>query len=70
MGTESLIVGAQNQRIRTNSVKSKINRSQEDLLCRLSKKEDGGLDHVVSGCSKLAEKEYKWGHNDLEKIVH
>ena len=68
--TESLIVAAQNQSIRTNLVKAKINRSQKDTLCRLYKKADQSIDHVVSSCSKLTQKEYKRRHDNLGKIVH
>ena len=50
--TESLIVAAQNQSIRTNLVKAKIDKSQKSTLCRLCKKADKSVDHVVSGCSK------------------
>ena len=52
--TESLIVEAQNQSIRTNLVKGKIDKSQGDSLCRVGRKVDESTDHVVSGCSKLA----------------
>ena len=52
--TESLIVAAQNQSIRTNLVKGKIDKSQGDSLCRVGRKVDESTDHVVSGCSKLA----------------
>ena len=38
-GTKSLIVAAQNQIIRTNLVKAKIDNSQKDMLCRMCKKE-------------------------------
>ena len=51
--TESLIVAAQNHRIRTNLLKAKIDKSQEDSLCRVCRKVDGSIDHIVSGCSKL-----------------
>ena len=68
--TESLIVAAQNQSIRTNLVKVKIDKSQKDTLCRLCKKGDESIDHVVSTCSKLAQKEYKRRHDNLDKIVH
>ena len=54
--TESLIVAAQNQIIKTNLVKAKIDKSQKDTLCRLCKKADESIDHVVSGCSKLVQK--------------
>ena len=68
--TESLIVAAQNQCIRTNLVKEKIDKSLEDSLCRVCRKVDESADHIVSGCSKLAQKEYKRRHNNLGKIVH
>ena len=65
--TESLIVAAQNQSIRTNLVKAKIDKSQGDSLYR---KVDESIYHIVSGCSKLAQKEYKRRHDKLGKIVH
>ena len=68
--TESLIVAAQNQSIRTNIFKTNIDKSQKDTLCRLCKKADESIAHVVSGCSKLAEKEYKRRHGNLGKIIH
>ena len=55
--TESLIVAAQNQSIRTNLVKAKTDKSQGDCLCRVCRKVDESIDHIVSGCSKLAQKE-------------
>ena len=65
--TESLIVAAQNQSIRTNLVKAKIDKSQGDSLCRLFRKVDESIDHIVSGCSKFAQKEYKRRHDNLGK---
>ena len=61
---------AQNQSIRTNLVKAKIDKSQGDSLCRMCKKVDKSIDHLVSGCSKLAQKEYKRRYDNLEKIGH
>ena len=46
--TESLIVAAQNQSIRTNLVKAKIGKSKEDSLCRVCRKVDESIDHIVS----------------------
>ena len=54
---------------RKNSGKAKIDKSQKDTLCRLRKKADESIYHFVSGCSKLAQKEYKRSNN-LGKIVH
>ena len=65
--TESLIVADQNEIIRTNLVKAKIDKNQGDSLCRVCRKVDESIDHIVSGCSKLAQKEYKRRHNNLEK---
>ena len=68
--TESLIVTSQNQSIRTNLVKAKIDKNQGDFLCRVCRKVDESIDHIVSGCSKLAQKECKRRHDNLGKIVH
>ena len=34
------------------------------------KKADESIDHVVGGCSKLAQEEYKRRQDNLDKIVH
>ena len=68
--TESLIVAAQNQSIRTNLVKARIDKSQGDSLSRVCRKVDESIDHIVCGCSKLAQKEYKRRHDNLGKVVH
>ena len=36
-------------------------------MCR---RVDESIDHIVSGCNKLAPKEYKRRHDNLGKIVH
>ena len=59
---EVMIVAAQNQSIRTNLVKEKTDKSQKDTLYRLCKKANESIDHVVSGCSKLPQKEYRKRH--------
>ena len=68
--TESLRVAAQNQSVRTNLVKAKIEKSQGDASRRVCRKVDESIYHIVSGCSKLAQKEYKRWHDKLAKIVH
>ena len=59
--TESLLVAAQNQSIRTSLVKAKIGKSERDSLCRVCRKVDESIAHIVSGCNKLVEKEYNEG---------
>ena len=66
--TESLTVAAQNESIRTNLVKPKIDKSQGDSLCRVYRKVGESIHHIVSGCSK--QQEYKRRHDYLGKIVH
>ena len=58
------MVAAHNQSIRTNLVNAKIDKSQGDSLCRVCRKVDKSIDHIASGCCKLAQREY------LGKIVH
>ena len=56
--------------VRKNLVKAKIDKTQKDTLCTLCKKADESIDHVVKGCSKLSQNEYKRRHDNLGKIVH
>ena len=44
---ESLILAAQNQTIRTSLVKARIDKSQGDYLCRVCRKVDESIDHIV-----------------------
>ena len=50
------ITKTQNQSIK-NLVNAKIDKSQGDSLRRVCRKVDESIDHIVSGCSKLAQKE-------------
>ena len=45
------VVTAQNQSRRANLVKARIDKSQGDSLCRVCRKVDESIDHVVSGCA-------------------
>ena len=60
-------MAAQNQSITTNLVKAKIDKGQGDSLCRVCRNIDESIDHIVSGSSKLAQKEYKRRHDSLGK---
>ena len=69
-GAESVIVAAWNQSLRTNLLKTKIDKSQGDALCRACRKVDESIDDIVSGCSKIAQKEYQGRHDNLGKMGH
>ena len=51
--TESLILAAQDQCVKTNLIKTKIDKSQNDHLCKLCKSASENIHHIVCGCSKL-----------------
>ena len=57
--TQSTIIAAQEQAIRTNIIKAKIDKTQEESKYRLCGKVNETVNHIISECSKLAQKEYK-----------
>ena len=59
VGTEALLCAAQEQAIRTNYIKYHIIKTSESALCRLCGKKGESVQHITSGCEKLAQKEYK-----------
>ena len=63
-------MATQNQSIRKNLVKARIDKSQGDSLCRVCRKVDQSIDNIAIGCSKLAQKEHKRRPYNLGKIVH
>ena len=54
--TESLLIAAQKKRIRTNYVKTKIDKMQQNSKCRLCDDIDETINHIISECSKLTQK--------------
>ena len=54
-GHRKSYIGSSESEHRTCLVKAKIDKSQGDSLCRVSRKVDESIDHIVSGCSKLAQ---------------
>ena len=56
-GTEALLCTAQEQAIRTNYMKYHIDKTSESSLCRLFGKKGESVQHITSGCEKLAQKE-------------
>ena len=59
IGTEALLCAAQEQAIRTNYVKHHINKTSKSPLCRLCGRKGESVQHLVSGCEKLAQEECK-----------
>ena len=62
--------GSSESEYKNKLAKAMINKSQGDSLCRMCRKVDESIDHIVNGCCKLAQKEYKRSHDNLGKILH
>ena len=68
--TESLLITAPNNAVRTNHIKARIDKMQQNSKCRLCSDRDETINHIISECSKLAQKEYKTRHNWVSKVIH
>ena len=68
--TESLLIAAQNNAIRINHIKAKIDKTQQNSKCWLCGDRDETINHIISECSKLAQKEYKARHDWVIKVIH
>ena len=68
--TEALICAAQEQSLRTNMVKAKIDKTQTDSKCRICKQADETVSHILSECRNLAQREYKKRHDMVGKRIH
>ena len=57
--TESLLIAAQDKAIRTNHIKARIDKTQQNSKRRLCGDSDETINHIISECSKLAQKKNK-----------
>jgi len=68
--TESLLMAAQEQSLRTRKIMHDIDQRNIDPKCRLCGEKDETAEHLVSACPKLAQTEYKARHDKVASIVH
>ena len=68
--TESLLMAAQNSAIRTNHIKVRIDKTQQNSKCRLCGDRDEIINHIINKCNKLAQKEYKARHDWVGKVFY
>ena len=68
--TEAFLCAAQEQALRTNYIKHNIDNSIDSPLCRMCGKCGEIVQHIVSGCEKRAQKEYKRRHDNVAKKIH
>ena len=69
-GDRTLILAAQEQALRTNSIKYSIDKTSETPLCRLCGDATETVRHIVSGCKKLAQREYRMRQDKVALRVH
>ena len=58
------------RRRRINHIKARIDKTQQNSKCRLCGDRDETINHIISECSKLAQKEYKTRHDWVGKVIH
>ena len=69
--TEGLLFAAQDQALRTNSVKSRIDKQDVSPPCRMCGEREEMVGHIVAECKMLAQKYYKnWRHDKVVQVVH
>ena len=68
--TESLICAAQEQALATNYISTKIWKLGNDPKCRLCRRENETVQHIVSGCEMLAATQYTRRHDLIGKYLH
>ena len=69
--TESTIVAAQDQALRTRYFRNAVYRENVESICRVCGAADETVAHIISECSKLAQKEYKQvRHDNIAKMLH
>ena len=60
--TESLLRAAQNNTVRINYIKARIDKMEQNSRCRLYDDRDETINHIISKCSHLALKANKMRH--------
>ena len=68
--SESVLIAAQHNAIRINHIKARIDKVQQSSKCRLCGDRDETINHIISECCKLAQKEYKARHGWVGKVIH
>ena len=55
---ESLLIAAQDNAIRTNHIKARMDKTQQNSKCKLCGDRDETINHLITECSKLAQGVY------------
>ena len=69
--TESLLTAAQDQALRTNYIKNKIDKLDVSPMCRMCGEKEETFSHITAECRKLAQNQYKnWRHDKVAQVIH
>ena len=67
---ESLLITAENNAIKTNYVKGKLDKTQQNSKSRLCRDKDEMINRIISERSKPALGKYKTQHDWVWKVIH
>ena len=56
--TEYFLIATQNNAMRTNHIKVRIDKTQQNSRCRLCGDRDKTIKHIISECSKLEQEKF------------
>ncbi|XP_053114534.1 uncharacterized protein LOC128328501 isoform X2 [Hemicordylus capensis] len=68
--TEGLILAAQEQALRTNAIRAKVEKSTTNSKCHLCKEADETVNHLISCCKKITQTDYKQRHDKVAGMIH
>ena len=64
-------MAAEEQAIRTRSIKHHIDKENISPLCRICGEREETVAHLISECKNLAQKQYKqWRHDKIAQVIH
>ena len=67
---ESLPIAVKNNAVRTNHIKAKIDKTQQNSKNMLCDDRDKTINHITSECSKLVQEKSKTRHDWVGKVIH
>ena len=68
--TESLIIAAQDQVLKTRYYQKHILKQDVSSTCRLCPRSEEHVGHIIAGCQMLALTEYTERHNKVAAYIH
>ena len=68
---EGMIMAAQDQALRTNVIKSRVDNQDVSSMCGMCGKREETIAHVVTECERLAQKQHEdWRYDRVGRIIH